>query len=176
MTESPGTVLAVDDNEINLRMLTGMLASHDFQVVLATSGAEALERIRLSSPDVVVLDVVMPEMDGYEVCRRIRADPTTRFLPVIMVTAYEEQERLRALEAGADDFIYRPIKHAELLARVRSLVRLKRYQDQIERQAADLQSLNDTLEQRVAEQVDQIERGRVAIGLKQRAVRRAADD
>ncbi|HEY3057908.1 MAG TPA: response regulator [Chloroflexota bacterium] len=156
--EQPSTILAVDDNPINLRLLTAILGSDGYEVLLANSGMEALERIALYAPDLVLLDVVMPHIDGYEVCRRVRAEPTTRFLPIIMITAFEEQERLNALEAGADDFVHRPIKRAELLTRVRSLVRLKHYQDQIERQAEQLRQMNDSLEQRVADQVEQIER------------------
>jgi DNA-binding NarL/FixJ family response regulator len=152
------TVLAVDDNPLNLKLLRGALEAHDYRVVTVASGAEALAMIADVAPDVVLLDVVMPDMDGYAVCQRIRAEPSMRFLPVVMITAYEEQERLRALEAGADDFIYRPLNQAELLARVRSLVRLKRYQGQIERHADELAALNASLEQRVREQIENIER------------------
>ena len=92
-------------------------------------------------PDVVVLDILMPGMDGYEVCRRIRQDPGTAFLPVIMITASGEEEKIRAIEAGADDFVSKPFDQAELLARVRSLVRVKRYHDTIEHQADELARL-----------------------------------
>jgi adenylate cyclase len=100
----------------------------------------------------------MPEMDGYEVCRRLRQDPATAFLPVVMITASGDQERLLAIEAGADDFVAKPFDQAELLARVRSLLRIKRYHDTIEGQAAELAEWNRTLEQRVQEQVGQLER------------------
>ena len=99
----------------------------------------------------MLLDVVMPEMDGYEVCRRLREDPATRLLPVIMITASGDQEKVRALEAGADDFIQKPLDQAELLARVRSLLRIKQYQD-------ELAELNRTLESRVQQQVEDLER------------------
>ena len=92
-------------------------------------------------PDLVLLDILMPGMDGYEVCRRIREDPGTAFLPVIMITASGEQEKIRAIESGADDFVNKPFDQAELLARVRSLVRVKRYHDTIEHQAAELAAL-----------------------------------
>ena len=108
--------------------------------------------------DLVLLDIVMPEMDGYEVCRTLRAGDATRFLPIVMVTASGEQEKLAAIEAGADDFVTKPFDQAELLARVHSLVRVKRYHDTIEAQAAELAAFNQQLEQRVREQVDQLER------------------
>jgi class 3 adenylate cyclase len=100
----------------------------------------------------------MPEMDGFEVCRRLRADPGTQFLPVVMVTASGEPEKLAAIEAGADDFIAKPFDQSELVARVRSLLRIKRYHDTIEAQAAELAQWNRELEQRVAQQVDALER------------------
>ena len=106
----------------------------------------------------MLLDILMPEMDGYEVCRALRADPATSFLPVVMITASGEQEKVAAIEAGADDFIAKPFDQAELLARVRSLLRIKRYHDTIEAQAAELAAWNRELEQRVSEQVDALER------------------
>ena len=92
--------------------------------------------------DLVLLDILMPEMDGYEVCRALRAEPATSFLPVVMITASGEQEKVAAIEAGADDFIAKPFDQAELLARVRSLLRIKRYHDTIEAQAAELAAWN----------------------------------
>ena len=101
-------------------------------MAVAASGDEALERLAAGDIDLVLLDVVMPGIDGYEVCRRVRADPATAFLPVVMITASGEQEKRRAIEAGADDFVTKPFDQAELLARVRSLLRVKRYHDEIE--------------------------------------------
>ena len=89
----------------------------------------------------MLLDILMPGMDGYEVCRRIRSSPGFEFLPVVMITASGDQEKLRAIEAGADDFVSKPFNQGELLARVASLARVKRYQDTIERQAAELASV-----------------------------------
>ena len=108
------------------------------------SSASAAEPV-----DLVLLDILMPEMDGYEVCRALRAEPATSFLPVVMITASGEQEKVAAIEAGADDFIAKPFDQAELLARVHSLLRIKRYHDTIEAQAAELAAWNRELEQRV---------------------------
>ena len=109
-------------------------------------------------PDLILLDILMPGIDGYETCRRIRADPATSFLPVVMVTASGDEQKLRSIQAGADDFVTKPFEQAELLARVRSLVRVKRYHDTIERQAAELSTWNRELEAKVAAQVEQLER------------------
>ena len=125
-------ILIVDDLPQNVRLLRAVLEPRGFEVAVATSGEEALERLAAGDIDLVLLDVVMPGIDGYEVCRRMRADPATAFLPVVMITASGEQEKRRAIEAGADDFVTKPFDQAELLARVRSLLRVKRYHDEIE--------------------------------------------
>jgi class 3 adenylate cyclase/CheY-like chemotaxis protein len=153
-----GTILVVDDLPQNVRLLEAVLAPRGFAVVPASSGPAALEATAGGEIDLVLLDVLMPEMDGFEVCRRLRAEPATRFLPVVMITASGEPEKLAAIEAGADDFVTKPFEQAELLARVRSLLRIKRYHDTIEAQAAELAAWNRELEQRVAEQVDALER------------------
>ena len=114
-----------------MRLLRAVLEPRGYAVAVATSGEEALERLAAGDIDLVLLDVVMPGMDGYEVCRRVRADPATAFLPVVMITASGEQEKRRAIEAGADDFVTKPFDQAELLARVRSLLRIKRYHDEM---------------------------------------------
>ncbi|HEV3495343.1 MAG TPA: response regulator, partial [Actinomycetes bacterium] len=138
--------------------LDAVFTPRGYDVRAAASGAEALARLRETPVDLVLLDIVMPEMDGYEVCRRLRQDPATAFLPVVMITASGDQERILAIEAGADDFVTKPFDQAELLARVRSLLRIKRYHDTIEAQAAQLAEWNRTLSQRVQEQVEQLER------------------
>jgi class 3 adenylate cyclase/CheY-like chemotaxis protein len=157
MTEG-ATILVVDDLPQNVRLLDAVLAPRGYRVVPAASGREALNLVRSEGPDLVLLDILMPEMDGYAVCRAIRDDPATRFLPVVMITASGDQQKLAAIEAGADDFVTKPFDQAELVARVRSLVRLKHYHDTIETQAAELMEWNRTLEQRVREQVDELER------------------
>jgi adenylate cyclase len=157
MTDEP-LVLAVDDLPANVRLLDAVLSPRGYRVLGAGSGPEALALVAEHRPDLILLDIVMPEMDGYEVCRRLRQDPATAFLPVVMITASGDQERLLAIEAGADDFVAKPFDQAELLARVRSLLRIKRYHDTIEGQAAELAEWNRTLERRVQEQVEQLER------------------
>jgi class 3 adenylate cyclase/CheY-like chemotaxis protein len=154
------TILVVDDLAQNIRLLEAVLAPRGYTVVTATSGDEALERVRSEPVDLVLLDIVMPGMDGYEVCRTLRADEATQFLPIVMITASGEQEKVAAIEAGADDFIAKPFEQAELLARVRSLLRIKRYHDTIEAQAEELAAWNRQLEQRVEEQIAELERAR----------------
>ncbi|HVY99435.1 MAG TPA: PleD family two-component system response regulator [Dongiaceae bacterium] len=124
-------ILVVDDIAANVRLLEAKLAAEYFEVVTASSGPEALQIIERNAPDIVLLDVMMPEMDGFEVCTKIRANPKTRFLPVVMVTALSDpSDRVRGLEAGADDFLTKPVNDLALFARVRSLVRLKMMMDE----------------------------------------------
>jgi two-component system, cell cycle response regulator len=120
-------VLVVDDVDVNVRLLEAKLSSEYFTVVTASSGEEALRMARSEHPDIILLDVMMPEMDGFEVCRRLKADPATDGIPVVMVTALSEvADRVRGLQSGADDFLTKPVNDVALFARVRSLVRLKR--------------------------------------------------
>lgn len=154
----PATVLAVDDQSANLRLLDAVLTPRGHRVITATSGPEALALLESADVDIVLLDIVMPEMDGHEVCRRIRSTPATEFLPVVMITASGTEQRLAALESGADDFVTKPFDKSELLARVASLTRIKRYHDTIRRQADELAAWNSELETRVAQQVSELER------------------
>ena len=156
---TPARILVVDDTPQNVKLLTDLLTVKGYAVVTAASGPEALVRIEADRPDLVLLDVVMPGMSGYEVCQRIRADKANGIMPVVMVTALDPSaERIKGLDAGADDFLTKPINLPELLARVRSLLRIKQLYDTVETQSAQLADLNRTLEQRVAEQVGQLER------------------
>jgi class 3 adenylate cyclase/CheY-like chemotaxis protein len=147
----PPRILVVDDLPQNIKLLEAILAPRGYAVLEATSGEDALTAVWEERPDLVLLDVVMPGIDGYETCRRLRADPSTRLLPVIMVTARGDEEKVQAIEAGADDFVQKPLNQPELLARVRSLLRIKQYQD-------ELAELNRTLEERVRAQVTELER------------------
>jgi len=144
----PRTLLAVDDIPQNLKVLDAILTPRGYRVITASSGAEALEKVATEHPDLLLLDIVMPGMTGYEVCRTLRESPETRMLPIVMVTASGHEEKVKAIEAGADDFIAKPVDSHELLARVKSLLRVKEYQDTVVAQAAQLREWNQTLEQR----------------------------
>jgi adenylate cyclase len=151
MNDHSARILVVDDVAQNVHLLEAVLEAHGYDVVSATDGQTALELAVSAKPDLVLLDVIMPQPDGYAVCRRLRAQDETAVLPVIMLTASEGSEKTKAIEAGADDFIPKPFNREELLTRIRSLLRIKRYHDTIK-------ELNRTLEARVQTQVDELER------------------
>jgi class 3 adenylate cyclase/CheY-like chemotaxis protein len=156
---APARILVVDDVEKNVRLLADVLAARGFRTATAMSGEAALAAIAQEPPDLVLLDVMMPGLSGYDVCRAIRADARHAMLPVVLVTALDpHEERIKGLDAGADDFLTKPVNQAELLARVRSLLRIKALYDQVQAQKGELQQWNTTLEQRVADGVQQLER------------------
>jgi adenylate cyclase len=145
-------ILVVDDQRANVELLAEALRGRGYEVLLAGDGAAALEQVGASRPDLVVCDILMPGVDGYEFCRRLRAQTATALLPVILVTSLDAHaERVKGLEAGADDFLSKPVNWEELFARVRSLLRIKALQD-------ELRELNQKLEQRVVGQVAQLHR------------------
>src|SRR5438046_3028647 len=126
-------VLAVDDQPLNLELLSAYLSGTGCELVLANNGFEALAAIAAGRPDLVLLDVVMPGMDGFEVCRRIKSDPANRLLPVVLVTSLNRvEDRVRALQLGADDFLSKPIDRNELMARVVTLIKTKEVYDKLD--------------------------------------------
>ncbi len=141
------TVLAVDDEPTNLLVIEKMLTPHGCIVQKATSGQEALDQVWKGLPDVILLDVMMPGMDGFEVCRKLKAGETTRLVPVIIVTALQEKEdRIKGIQAGCDDFISKPIDRLELIARVHALGQVKRLNDDLDHAEAVVLSLARAVE------------------------------
>lgn len=129
----PARILVVDDNARNVRLLEGMLSSQGYQVIPAYSGAEALERVAQQPPDLIISDVVMPGMDGFELTQTLRARADTRAIPILLLTALREMDdKHKGLEAGADDFLTKPFSLIELQIRARSLLRIKRLHDELE--------------------------------------------
>src|SRR3979490_2930351 len=129
-------ILVVDDVPANVKLLEARLSAEYFDVVTASNGAQALEICARAECDIVLLDVMMPDMDGFEVCRRLKSNPATHFIPVVMVTALDHpSDRIRGLEAGADDFLTKPVSDIVLIARVRSLTRLKMMTDELRMRA-----------------------------------------
>ncbi|MBI5848771.1 MAG: response regulator [Nitrospirae bacterium] len=156
---NPAKILVVDDTPANVTLLADLLMYKGYEVVTATSGAEALEKVETGQPDLVLLDILMPGLNGYEVCRTLRKNPATEILPIVMVTSLDPaEERMNGLQAGADDFLAKPVDEQELLVRVRSLLRIKELYDTVQVQAVQLTEWNKTLEQRVQDQVEQLER------------------
>jgi class 3 adenylate cyclase/CheY-like chemotaxis protein len=152
-------ILVVDDGEDNRLILEQRLRASGYDVVLAVDGEDGLAAAARERPDLILLDVMMPKLDGFEVCRRLKADPSLPFMPIILVTAKADTKDVVAgLEAGGDEYITKPIDQAALLARVRSILRLKALHDQVQGQAAQLAEWNRTLESRVAAQLGEIER------------------
>lgn len=155
----PPRILIVDDNPTNVKVLQTRLAAEGYEIVTAADGEEGLAAARQHTPDLILLDVMMPKVDGFEVCKRLRADPDFPFTPIIMVTAMADSKDVVAgLEAGGDEYLTKPVDHAALAARVRSMLRIKRLHDTVEALAAEVREWNASLERRVAEQVGELER------------------
>jgi DNA-binding response OmpR family regulator len=146
-------VLIIDDEERNVKLLKAMLMTEQHHALGVLSGEEALKAVPQFQPDLILLDVMMPGIDGFKVCRRLKADESTRTIPIVMVTALSEQEhRLRALEEGADDFLSKPVDKMELLIRVKSLLRIKRYHNDLLSSCTELAEKN--------ERIQELERGK----------------
>jgi adenylate cyclase len=162
----PARILVVDDVRDNVEILQMRLESQGYEVATAGDGVEALEKVRELRPDLVLLDIMMPKMDGIEAVKQIKADLSLPFIPVILVTARADaKDVIAGLESGGDDYLTKPVDHAALSARVRAMLRIKALHDtvqtqarRLEEQATELAALNRTLEERVAAQVDEIER------------------
>jgi class 3 adenylate cyclase len=163
---TPPLILIVDDNPTNLDILQARLAAHKYEILTATDGEEALAIAREQRPDLILLDIMMPKIDGIEVCRQLKADPSLPFMPIIMVTAKaDSQDIVAGLDAGADEYLTKPVDHAALVARAKSMLRIKALHDtvleqaaRLEEQSAQLAEWNRTLEQKVAEQLAELER------------------
>jgi two-component system, cell cycle response regulator len=139
-------ILVVDDHPDNVEIINARLTSRGFQVESATNGQEALKRVYESPPHLILLDVMMPLMDGYEVSRRIKNDESLPFIPIILVTARDStQDKVEGLDAGADDYLTKPINFPELEARVRSMLRIKRLQDELDQKNRELAEANRKL-------------------------------
>jgi len=164
--KTPALILIVDDNLMNLDILQARLAAHNYEIITATDGEAGLGMAREKQPDLILLDIMMPKMDGIEVCKHIRADASLPFMPIIMVTAKADSKDVVAgLEAGGDEYLTKPVDHAALVARVKSMLRIKDLHDtvreqaaRLEEQSAQLADWNRTLEQQVAEQLAELER------------------
>ncbi|HEX2543493.1 MAG TPA: response regulator [Ramlibacter sp.] len=153
------TILVVDDTPLNVKLLADMLAANGYGVQTAADGRQALDSIAAAPPDLVLLDIMMPGLTGFDVCEALRAEPATALLPVVLVTALDgKEDRIRGLEVGADDFLTKPINKPELLARVRSLLRIKALHEQVEAQKQELLAWNHTLEQRVQDGMAELQK------------------
>lgn len=139
-------ILIVEDNKENVDLLVYFLKPQNYVLEIAHDGVEAMEMIEKSPPDIILLDIMLPRMDGFELCERVKKDPDTMFIPVIMITALKDlKDKMRSLEVGADDFITKPFENVELLTRVKSLLRIKKYHDELERKNKELEIKNKEL-------------------------------
>ncbi len=139
---NPARILVVDDNETNRDILVTRLGKHGYELLQAADGEEALASAKQNVPDLILLDVEMPKLDGFEVCRRLKNDPSVPFIPIILCTARAaSQDVVTGLDAGADEYLTKPIDQAAMVARVRSMLRIKELHDQVQAQAKDLGDL-----------------------------------
>jgi adenylate cyclase len=156
---SPPRILVVDDNEVNRDILVTRLETHGYEMLQAADGEEAITAAKKYLPDLILLDVMMPKIDGIEVTRRLKADAGLPFMPIILVTAKaDSKDVVEGLNAGADEYLTKPVDQLAMVARVKSVLRIKELHDTVTAQASDLATWNKTLEQRVADQIMEIER------------------
>ena len=156
---TPPRILVVDDNPLNVDILKSRLTAHGYDIVTAADGEAALAAVHAAEPDLILLDVMMPKLDGIEVCRRLRADAAAPFVPIILVTAKtDSKDVVSGLEAGADEYLTKPVDQAALVARVKSMLRIKSLHDTVQAQTGQLAEWNRTLERRVVDQVAQLDR------------------
>jgi len=159
VVRTPARILVADDTPANVRMLEKRLQHNGYDVVVARDGEEALAVAHATHPDLILLDIMMPKVDGIAVCRRLKSDPAFPFTPIIMVTALADSKDVVAgLEAGGDDYLTKPVDQQALVARVRSMLRIKALHDTVQAQTAELARWNATLEERVARQLAELER------------------
>ena len=155
---TPARILIADDNSDNLEIFQTRLATQRYEILLAADGEQALSLAREHTPDLLLLDVMMPEMDGVEVCRNIKTNPSLPFIPIIIITARSStQDIIIALDAGADEYLTKPVDHGALVARVKSMPRIKALTDTVKEQSQKLADWNTTLEKRVNEQLHEVE-------------------
>jgi K+-sensing histidine kinase KdpD len=139
-------ILIVEDNQENMDLLVYFLRPQGYDIISVGDGVSAVQKVQEDPPDIILLDIMLPKMDGYEVCEKLKKDPETKFIPIIMLTALKElKDKVRALEVGADDFISKPFENVELLARVKSLLRLKDYHDELQSKNLELAEKNKSL-------------------------------
>jgi class 3 adenylate cyclase len=156
---TPPRILVVDDTPENLEIITMRLQAHGYDIVTAVDGEDALDKVTASTPDLVLLDIMMPKLDGIAVTKRLKADQSLPFIPIVLLTAKaDSKDIVVGLDAGGDDYLTKPVDHGQLMARVRAMLRIKELHDEVQKKTQELASLNSTLEARVAEQVTEIER------------------
>jgi len=156
---TPPRILVVDDTPENLEIMTMRLQAQGYDIATAVDGEDALDKVKVLAPDLILLDIMMPKLDGIAVTRRLKADASLPFIPIVLLTAKaDSKDVVVGLDAGADDYLTKPVDHGPMLARVRAMLRIKELHDEVQKKTQELASLNATLEARVAEQVGELQR------------------
>ena len=142
----PPKILIVEDNQENIDLLHFFLKPQGYELTTVTDGEQALKTVKENLPDIILLDIMLPKLDGFQVCEKLKQAEKTKYIPIIMITALKDmKDKLKALEMGADDFITKPFENVELLARVKSLLRIKSYHDELEQKNIELEEKNKSL-------------------------------